>query len=892
MACYINGVYCADYSSITVTLSSANETSFTYMADNTILTALRFTDGSKLGVSSGNLKTILTISGANIPTTIYSSTGLGGKTLVGSIQETEVFRVTFMPPPSVKINTFTSAQQNDGAVKFTCKATGTYGDGGEIEYAIIANDSYIYSFYGSSGSTITGYLPIGEYFEYGTAYTFTLYAVYSEIYATKTAKQTFYPPSVSTPTNLTLSPAIGPSTTLSWDASTLSYTDSSSGIWYMIAISDEEIFDATQETQYEIPTSIAREFGNTPVTFAVGAYCEDLTNTDLGDGIWSDDVSNTVTYRYSTISRCEAPKIFEISDTLSYDPVELRWSGETPGAANAITGYQIQYQDSSDGNTWPTTWTDLETNWSASPIEVSPPDEIGWYRRFQIRVKGAAGYNYYSDWLISSNILRKDMAPFEGFTDSDIVAQSTKIKAIHMAEMQNRINDLLLFNGQETFSFSEIIAGKTRLTGWTNHILELRNAMDHLNPFHDSWIDITENRPRADVVTQLRNFILGNPYQNAKRYGYRREKANSDPSARITYLYDAEGMTPISVNLSTGEPDYGSWKPFVDEICRPVMLKYDGTVDYELDHDDQTKKIDGTASDISNTSYGGNAMVEFRKYIWVHRSETEQYEEVVFSNVQYDDTYTAYAFTNSSGKVNDAFYWGMFVGTKSNASLRSLVTSPPVSSQTTSGEIALAEANGNGWYIIYKSGWDYICDLLTLLSKTDNAQAAFGSGRTKSSNTSAVNPGSLVSKPAFYGSSNETSDVKTLYIEGLWGNMRERMAGLIMNASSGMLVKMTPPYNTTGDGYTAAPTITGSTDSYIVGSHCSDSLGNLPIKLGGSDSTYMCDKVWYSTSSVNYAFIGGSWRFSTGCGPRSVNLLETHSVTASNSGTRLSYVRP
>lgn len=92
--------------------------------------------------------------------------------------------------------------------------------------------------------------------------------------------------------------------------------------------------------------------------------------------------------------------------------------------------------------------------------------------------------------------------------------------------------------------------------------------------------------PISEILTASENTFtsVNLHYRRASRYGFKREKANSNPSARITYLYDAENMTPMSVDLSTGTPDYGSWQYFIEELCRPVMLKYDGTVDYELDH--------------------------------------------------------------------------------------------------------------------------------------------------------------------------------------------------------------------------------------------------------------------------------------------------------------------
>ena len=53
------------------------------------------------------------------------------------------------------------------------------------------------------------------------------------------------------------------------------------------------------------------------------------------------------------------------------------------------------------------------------------------------------------------------------------------------------------------------------------------------------------------------------------------------------------------------------------------MVRTDGTVDYELNHENHALKLNGGASDITKTSYGGNAMSEI-PLIWVKRMDTEQ----------------------------------------------------------------------------------------------------------------------------------------------------------------------------------------------------------------------------------------------------------------------------
>ena len=389
-------------------------------------------------------------------------------------------------------------------------------------------------------------------------------------------------------------------------------------------------------------------------------------------------------------------------------------------------------------------------------------------------------------------------------------------------------------------------------------------------------------------------------WAGVKRYGFKREKANSDPVARITYLYDAEGMTPMSVDLSTGATNYGGWQEFIDELCRPVMLKTDGTVDYELNHNDQTLKLDGSASDITNTSYDGNAMVEFRKYKWVQRYEDETYEYTVFSNVQIDDTYHAYAHTNANGVVQDAFYWGMFKGTYSNSRLRSIGAGSLMVSQTRASEISRAQANGtgtdmttNGYYITYKSGFDYIADILTLISKSDNSQNAFGRGRVKSTNKSALAAGTLKNKPAFYGDSTGTTDVKALYIEGIWGNIWDQLAGFGIDTSNGFKVKMTPPYDINGNGYYATGIFpSNSGGSFVKSTSCTDVAGYIPKTLDGSGSTYMCDRFTSPSSGYVQVIIGGGYTNEDECGSRCMYADTSAAQVQTWIGARLSYIKP
>ena len=156
------------------------------------------------------------------------------------------------------------------------------------------------------------------------------------------------------------------------------------------------------------------------------------------------------------------------------------------------------------------------------------------------------------------------------------------------------------------------------------------------------------------------------------QFGVKIKKDESDPEGRVEYLYDAVGMKPVQMDFATGVFDFGDWED-IDFITdnKPLMLKPNGLVDYYLDPNDYTKKADGTASDIANTTYDGNAMAQFPR-LYIKRYEDEEYEYEIVSNRQVDETYKAYAHTRADGSIAEYFYWSMFGGSGSASKIRSL----------------------------------------------------------------------------------------------------------------------------------------------------------------------------------------------------------------------------
>ena len=358
-------------------------------------------------------------------------------------------------------------------------------------------------------------------------------------------------------------------------------------------------------------------------------------------------------------------------------------------------------------------------------------------------------------------------------------------------------------------------------------------------------------------------------------YGFKVSKATQNPSSRVEYLGDAVGLTPAKMNFSSGVFDYGDWAGAFF-MPRPCMLKNDGTVDYYLDPDDYAKKADGTPSDITDSSYNGDVMVEFPK-IFVKRTEDANYYYVYISDQKLDANYKCYANLDANGAEIDHFYVSAYDACVVSNTLRSLSGKAPANTITGSDLIADAlrkNSNSNyengGWYIQQWCDRALINDLLVLIGKSTNTQETFGYGHYTggTSASSLLNSGTMNDKGLFWGKSASGYGVKVFGIENYWGNLWKWCGGL-MASGNAVYAKMT--WDTTdgsagrGYGTTAVSTMKnmgktlgGTSGGYISNTYNSD-FGNIPVTANGSSETYECDGLWFTSSSGVYlAHVGGS----------------------------------
>ena len=391
----------------------------------------------------------------------------------------------------------------------------------------------------------------------------------------------------------------------------------------------------------------------------------------------------------------------------------------------------------------------------------------------------------------------------------------------------------------------------------------------------------------SDRVTILEN-------GNATVWGFKIKKNESDPTARVEYMYDAVGATGAFMDYANDKFDYGSWSDFpVIAHNRPVALNFDGSVAYELDHTDFSKKLDGSASDIEDSSKNYNFMSEI-PLLYVKRWEDENYNYVAFSDKKINDDYRDDAFRNYNGELKPYIYLPMYKGSCINGKLRSLSKQLLQNNQDLVGgqaELNAAKALGDGWQLWDWSSYNYYWDILTLISKSCDFKTKFGYGATSrpspqtndkreliptggyatyASTTALNNDFAAEYKGQFYGTAQATSTrkhVTALYVQDPWGNRWDRCLGLnVVNQK--YTTKMSPPYtvDASGGNYKSWSDLTLPSSGQLKNVK-SGEFAHLPIEVGGnSDQYYTCYYYTSGDTNTKLALVGGAVHYGSACG--------------------------
>ena len=344
-------------------------------------------------------------------------------------------------------------------------------------------------------------------------------------------------------------------------------------------------------------------------------------------------------------------------------------------------------------------------------------------------------------------------------------------------------------------------------------------------------------------------------------YGFHIDPNESDPYEAVTYIAEAVGMVPVS--MSGNKFSYGSWANAFF-MPKPCMVKYDGTLDYYLDPDDYTKKVDGTASDVANANYGGNAMMEW-PLIW-YKFDTFGCEEgevnFFVSNEMVDSDYRCWCNYDADGNIIPHFYTAIYNGTGTEK-LRSISGVPFMYPITYNEAVERAMKNNTTnrteWYIDVFADIQLINMLLVLLGKTLKIGDKFGSGMNTDS-YSEYTTGSLNDKGLFYKASH--APFKVFGMENYWMFYPSRWFAGMTNHQNKIAIKLTHgtndgstafDFNENGNGYIDTDAVIDT--SKVSQGYISRMLYNnnfyVPNEYDGTSSHYYCAEVQATIMDTN-----------------------------------------
>nr|WP_259545015.1 hypothetical protein [Heyndrickxia oleronia] len=400
---------------------------------------------------------------------------------------------------------------------------------------------------------------------------------------------------------------------------------------------------------------------------------------------------------------------------------------------------------------------------------------------------------------------------------------------------------------------------------------------------NDSNFDTVQNRTTVtgelnNLATQDKtnlvnaiNEVLANAGSSSKIYGVRIDKRNSNPSTSVTYIEDAIGM-------NAGSLQWDDMYPF--NQIKPCLYK-NGQVNYYLNPNDFTKKLDGTNADITSGN-DGDVMIEFPKIYWKIISNNSEVL-VRYSKSKIDDTWKCLAHTKGSTEKDKA-YIGAYLGFELSSRLRSLSGKTPTVNKTIGEFRTLAQANGAGYEQMGYFQLLMLQILCLVRYKSLDSQTALGRGYVDG-NSSATSTGGANARGLYFGETTGKQQVKFCGIEDFWGNCYYWIDGLYSDSNWNILIG-TENFNDTGSGYTNyGRGATANLSGYISDIQGRTETGFIIKASAGSTTTYYAD--YGDLYSSRLPYFGGSWANADAAGAFRLYVNDSASAAYSYIGGRL-----
>lgn len=263
-------------------------------------------------------------------------------------------------------------------------------------------------------------------------------------------------------------------------------------------------------------------------------------------------------------------------------------------------------------------------------------------------------------------------------------------------------------------------------------------------------------------------------------------------------------------------------------------------------------------------------------YVAAKRNGTKQYFYVS------DKPKTGMTKHPGSGK-----YVGRYVFTQGG--FDSFSGMAPYTSITRSAARTGAKKNGDKFHLYDFATYCAIIFLYIVEFADWNCQSKIGQGYTNSNNSSAISSGGTDSMTYHTGRASSTDGktaVQYRWIENLWGNVFQWVDGFNANGTTAYYCTDPSKYaDDTSTGYTNIGTLPGS--GWIKDLTVTDNGLLIPKTYGGSETTYVPDYVYSSSSGWCVVFVGGGWYYGTYAGLLYFDASNTSSYSDSIISARL-----
>ena len=668
--------------------------------------------------------------------------------------------------------------------------------------------------------------------------------------------------------------------------------------WELVGSTEVDLSD------YYTKSQVDGMFNGLATVATSGSYT-DLSNKPTIDSALSTSSTNAVQNQVITN---KINGLMDVTETLDTTPYVYR---QTPSGQYTVKeqliGGSVVWNQLVDTNTESVTVPSGHTYilWNGSALSLATSDGTA--------VSVSSGYKFYDITQMFGTAVANQMTTtkfaslfpnYASYAYSASTIQSVNVASKVVRDSNNQV--------VSTYQFDDTLTLRGMYELYNN---TLRADGDIYNSDGTVERQYVESTYKSGDETQKNGLTDGtNSIYKVYNYGFYISGSESNPSDKITYIADSVGMTPAHMDYTNDVFDYGSWENAFF-MPRPCMLKSDGTVDYYLDPDDYTKKLDGTASDVANDQYDGNAMMEWgrgNQKIWykiVPDNSDVTSASIYISNYKIDNGYVDWSFHNFQGVSGNHFYTPIYNGSlDANNKLRSISGKQVMASKTATNEVTYAENNNPAntpiWNIEQYCDIVLITLLLWLMGKSTNTQDVFGNGISTGSQAGceAYRTGSLNNKGMFYGkdgSVNTTTAVKVFGMENFWGLQWRRYQGHLLISGS-QYVKMTygQEDGSTADGFSLDGTgyinkghqPTGTSGHYLKTQEY-DSMGFYPKNANNTDASatkYYCDGLLFNNSGTRVPFRGGSSNYGAVVGASAVILSNAASNAGWNFGASLS----